>query len=471
MTETLSVIRRIEQRIRSLNWTEPKIRFALNIFWGTVIAIVLNCIAYFTLTGHVFMNAMYDYLVVGDFTRAAETNEFPVSDRVRIVTFDQETYNEHPGAAHTKRLWTPRKLLGESVLKSLKLGAKVVLVDFAVNTPAPVFCKPRGKTENDEFLSLLEKAATHAEKSGAVIILARGKERIRKSDEEKEYTRKFNDLIQKHKKVIKLGSPGSLEDVRDYQVRHFRFYDRTKQNEIYFSVQILAVTYLILDRDRGNKLIKETGEKILGRESEITMDMGEMKIRLSDQSDLSREYLSARYVFRLAHEKLLKEHGLENNPYSTYPYLKSAPHELGEQGTPYQEKAVLIGSENPEIGDLHLTPIGRTHGIFLIANGINLFLEGLQIHEPGIHVKVLVELICVLISAALFVRFHATIALLFLIGMFYIVTIFVSPTLFSKFGLLTDVCFPLIGVGVSRLIADTDEFFVKHILKRKEIQK
>lgn len=459
------------QKIRSLNWSERKIRFALNIFWGTVIAVALNGIAYFTLTGHIFMNAMYDDLVVGDFRRAAETNEFPVSDRIRLVTFGRETYDEHPGAAHTQRLWTPRKLLGETILKSLKLGARVVVADFAVNTPAPVFCNPSGETENDELLSDLKEAVEYAEESDAVIILARGKDRSHKDDREKEYARKFNDLIEKHKKVIKLGSPGSLEDVRDYQVRHLRFYERTRQNEIYFSVQILAVTYLLLDRDQGNDIIKDTKKKILKGESEITMDMGEMKIRLSDQSDLSREYLSARYVFRLAHAELMEEHGLGTNPYSTYPDLKSAPHELGEQGTPYSGKAVLIGSEYKDIGDLHLTPIGRTHGIFLIANGINLFLKGLQIHEPGIHIKVLVELICVIISALLFVRFHATIAFLILIGIFYIVSQFVSPALFSKFGLLTDVCFPVVGVGVSRLIADTDKFFVRHILKRKGTSK
>ncbi|MDM8552363.1 CHASE2 domain-containing protein [Desulfobacterales bacterium HSG2] len=457
------ILQKIKKILQKINWTDRKIRFGLNIFWGILVSVLINFVAPHTDMGHTVLNELYDYLVIRDFRQAAEKGDFPISDRIRIVAFDRDTYK----ASHTLGLWTPRNLTGESILKSLELGARVVVADIALNTPAPVFGKHRRKDENEEFLDLLKDAADYAQKSGAVIILARGERSPEMNDYEKKYRDKFDKLIENHKDVIKIGSPGAFEDVSDYQVRHFRFYERAEQNEIFFSIQILTVTYLLTNRDEGTRLIEDKKKEILKGHKDITMDIpGGKTIHILEQTDLSREYLSARYIFRLAPREVLSDHEIEDDPFVKYPNLKLSPYALlDEEGMPYKDKAVLIGSENPEIGDIHLTPPGRMNGVFLIANGINLFLEGLQVHELSARIKFLVEVICIFVSAVLFVYCHATVAFFILAGIFWFINTPFSLILFSKYGLFVDVWFPIIGIGISRIITDTDSFFVKRILK------
>ncbi|QTA89375.1 CHASE2 domain-containing protein [Desulfonema magnum] len=453
------------KKILQINWTDRKRRFILNIFWGIVVSVLINFVAPHTDMGHTVLNELYDYLVIKDFRQAAEKGDFPISDRIRMVTFDRDTYR----ASHTRGLWTPRDLAGESILKSLELGARGVVADIALNIPAPVFRKSDKKDENEEFLELLKDAAEYAryESNGAVIILARGDRDTRMNDEEKKYCDDFDKLIDTYKDVIKTGSPGAFEHVSDYQTRLFRFYERTKQNEIFFSIQILAVTYLLTSRDEGNQLIKDKKKEILKGNENITMNIpGRKTIQILDQTDLSREYLSARYIFRVAPRAVLSDHGIEDDPFIKYPQLKLSPEALlDEEGKPYRDKVVLIGSENPEIGDIHLTPPGRMNGIFLVANGINLFLEGLQIHELSVGIKILVEVVCILVSAVFFVWCHPTVAFFILAGIFWLINSSYSLVLFSRYGLFVDVWFPIIGIGVSRIIADTDNLVLKWVFK------
>jgi len=444
------------------DWKE---KFLLNVFWGIVLAILFNIIVKYTDIGNTVLNSVYDYLVVNDFEKSLKSvensKEPPIDEHIQLVLFDKEIYE----SSDSKGFWTPRDLVGESVLKAVNLGAKVVVADFEWNRPAPVFSKE--KDENQRFLKLMEDAAKTARNKKADIIMPHTEIDQDKGD----YKQKFDKLMKDYQDVIKQGIPAAFEDARDYQVRHFRFYERTEQNYIFFSLQILAATYLWHDLEEGNKIITETENNINNihpglKKIEIKMKTKTGKpIHISPQNDPNKEYLDARYLFRIAQRDIITGYEDPCIKYADMNLCLSPYELLDKTGDIYKEKIVIIGSTYPEIGDIHLTPVGKMHGVFLIANGINLFLEGIQIHELGKSVRIIIEIIGILIAAALFTLFHSSIATFLMTGVYVTIAVIISPRLFSQYGILTDFWFPIIAVFISRFISDTDEFVLGYLNK------
>jgi len=437
------------------DWKE---KYLLNVFWGFVLSILFNIIVNCTDIGHTVLNSVYDYLVVNDFEKSLKSvensKEPPINEHIRLVLFDKEIYE----SSDSKGFWTPRDLVGESVLKAVKLGAKVVVADFEWNRPAPVFSE--GKDENQRFLKLMEDAAKTARNKKAVIIIPHTEITQDKGD----YKQKFEKLMKDYQDVIKQGIPAAFEDTKDYQVRHFRFYERTEQNYIFFSLQILAATYLWHDLEEGKKIITETEKKILMGFKEIEIKT-EKPICICHQNDPNKEYIDARYLFRIAQRNIITGYEDPCIKYADMNLCLSPYELLDKTGDIYKEKIVIIGSTYPEIGDIHPTPVGKMHGVFLIANGINLFLEGLQIHEPGKSIRIIIEIIGILIAAALFTLFHSSIATFLMTGVYVTIAVIISPRLFSQYGILTDFWFPIIAVFISRFISDTDEFVLGYLNK------
>jgi len=230
---------------------------------------------------------------------------------------------------------------------------------------------------------------------------------------------------------------------------------------------LLAAVYLWHGRSEGHEIITKAKERILSGAKEFDMET-QNTIRIYAQDDPNSEYLSARYVFRIAPRDIIKKYPGAEDPCTKYLGLCLDPDDvLDETEAIYKDKAVIIGSVNPEMGDVHLTPIGKLPGVFLVANGVNLFLERLQIHDPGIVIRVLIEIVGIIVAAIFFLCLHPSCAALLLAGL-YLVATPLSEHLFSNYGVLTDFWFPIIGVGVSRLIADTDEFVLNFISKVEE---
>lgn len=155
------------------NWSRhQKIHFLMNIFWGGMIALLLH-FCHHTAPGRSVLNSVYDFLVMEDYVEAtiksSKGNHSPISDKIRLVAFDKETYDLSPNGGY----WTSRELLALSIKHALKLGAKVVVVDFAINRPVPILCEDGVCIdENSRLLKIMYDASALARKQKSMVIFA-----------------------------------------------------------------------------------------------------------------------------------------------------------------------------------------------------------------------------------------------------------------------------------------------------------
>jgi len=441
--------------------------FVLNLLFGVMIALALYGIHH-TGIGQTLLNMLYDHLVREDFKEAMikcqKQGKSPISDRIRIVVFDQETYEKSASQGY----WTPRELLGKSLLRSMELGARVAVIDFAVSRPAPLFCPDeKGDDENQKFLDLLRKAAEIAKENDAVILLAR--EGMPRNETKSDYEQAFEKIADEYKEVIRWGSTAAFADPSSYyQVRHFQFYEySTERKEVFLSFQIQASVYLWHGRAEGDRIIRETRERILKGETELGMDT--MKpVYLYSQED-RKECLPARYIFRIAPSEIIKnffeDKGGIDDPLLRYRDSLQLRQDMLLEIDPnkekiFKDKAVLIGSTYPAMGDEHLTPLGKMSGIFLIANGLNLFLDGLQLHK-NFWLDMISEIVMIILSALFFAKFSDKKAFYILLVLILLVYPSLSLQLFSKYGIILDFMLAMLGIGGHRLIGEIIGFIKK----------
>ncbi|OQY58990.1 MAG: hypothetical protein B6245_08945 [Desulfobacteraceae bacterium 4572_88] len=307
-------------RIRHWNqWPDKRRNFCRNLFCGLLTMLILHLISY-TGIGQDMLNDSYDFLVKTDFRlsivpgKDAET----VSDAIRIVAFDKESCENSPGQG----FWTPRELLGRSVIKAIQLGAKVVVVDFALDKPVPssyYYTDEGFVEENQRYLSLLRQAVNLAEQKGSVILLPWTK----RKPEPKGYTAQYYKLMDTNSHVIRQGSPGIFFNTSDFKIRHLRFYEKDR-DRVLISLPILAALYQWHGIEKGHKILTDTENSLRnGSEDIITIpsDGSVPGIRLYPQNK-SGECLPARLKFRIAPTALVKAYAPEEyNPLCTLIYL------------------------------------------------------------------------------------------------------------------------------------------------------
>ncbi len=454
--------------------SRQRFNFALNVFWGIVVVIVLH-FAQYTSIGQTAINDAYDFLVMKDFqqaiARSTEKNISPISDKIRLVVLDRETYDASP----SRGFWTPRELLGRCIVKAIQLGAKVVVVDFAIDRPMPIYCEQGNCVdENEIFLNLLSTAIKVARKQGSVIILPWTGEKPSTDS----YTRHLSRMLVENNDVLKLGSPEVFRDPSDYQVRHFGFYEPVGEDgNLLFSIHILSSIYLWYGESDGDRIIRDAEKKVRngGHQLVIPAPRGSRGSDLKIYAHTKERHggAAARYIFRLAPRELTKEICIEcEDPLLKYHDLMITPAVLldkdAKKARSYEGKAVLIGSTNPDMGDLHPTPLGEMSGVFLIANGINLILEKLQIHEPSLLLRILIESVIIYFVAVFFMQLSSFFAAAVLIMFLLIATTPISVLLFSKYGLFIDFWLPILGIGIHQNIADAEESVKEWWKKRKE---
>jgi len=406
--------------------------------------------AYHTGIGQTLLNIVYDHLVREDFkdaiVKSRKQGKSPISDRIQIVAFDEKTYKTSASQGY----WTPRELLGKSILRSVELGARVVVIDFTISRPAPLFCPDEKENENQKFLELLGKAAEIARQNDAVILLA--KDEKLKNENQSDYEQAFKKITDDYKDVIRWGSTAAFADPSSYyQVRHFQFYEYSEdKKDIFLSFQILAAVYLWHGRSEGDRIINETKDRILKGETELKMDT-KKPIYLYPQKD--KECLPARYVFRIAPSeitaKLFEDEGGIDDPLTRYRRsLQLSPDllpEIDPNKCEFKDKAVLIGSTYSAMGDEHLTPLGKMSGVFLIAKGLNLFLDELQLHEV-VYLNRISGILTIILSSLVFIWLPPNIAFGFLAVLLFVVNLMLSLQLLSTYGIFLDFLLPVVGI-------------------------
>jgi len=449
-------------------WPSEKRRhFLLNLLWGVAIAVALHLISY-TGLGQQILDETYDFLVKTDFRRAViqGKDDTPVSDSIRLVLFDKDTYEKSPGQG----FWTPREVLGKSVIRAVELGARVVLVDFRLDKAVPLYYADGAFVEENQlYLSLLRQAADLAEKNGAIIILPRPE---KQPGAAKGYTRQYYELLDEKKAVIRQGNPGVFYSRTDRKVRHFHFYEMVKdqgRNRPILSMAILAAIYQWHGIEKANGIIAEL-ERQADRFGElpdgisIPSDGTVSDIRLYHQ-ETDRECLPARFKFRIAPRELIQEdYGGGFDPQIDIPPSVLLSEYFDTQSI--QGKTVLIGSAYKPMGDIHVTPVGDMPGIFLIANGMNLFLEGNQIYEHH-GIRLLTVGILIVLLALVFVHLSPASAGLVLTTIILLLMTPVSIWLFSEYGMFLDLWIPVLGIGIRGNIANAEKF-IKNVSQTKK---
>lgn len=444
-------------------------QFYLNLGWGILIALVLHA-SHSTGIGQAMLDEAYDYLVLKDFRRSlsksVKYDQPPISPAINIVAFSRDVYYSGKYNQSTSMgYWTPRILLGESIYKAAGLDASVIVIDFDITNPIPVYWNgSEAVDENSTFLDLFSKAVTEARKSGSVIILPWDT-----ANKNNPYTGKIKQLVMENRDVIKSGNAGALRSTRDNRVRHFRHVVKGTNGEYYLSVQTLAVIYYWYGPHEGDKVV----EDILGRlqaSKVVVLHHENSTIDLViETTDVFRETLSARYLFRLAPDEITadKVPGAENTLVK-YPNLNIRPDVLIDEShgaVNFSRGIVLLGSTNAELGDIHYTPLGGMPGIYLMANGINLILEGLQISEPPLAFIVIFEAVLILVTATLFIQLTPFLSLAILSVLLYSITTPVSSWIFSHYGIIFDIWLPVVAIGLHSTVSDM-EVGIKDLYRR-----
>jgi CHASE2 domain-containing sensor protein len=203
----------------------------------------------------------------------------------------------------------------------------------------------------------------------------------------------------------------------------------------------------------------------------VAAPTGPGKLAIVPQPD-GRDVLAARFRFRLLPPMLITqktktgEIGQGRIPGLHVPAAKFLA-EGGADPAEIQDKIVLIGSTYEALGDIHNTPVGNLPGVYLIANSLNLFLEGNQLSETWWHTFLLVA-VTILLTSLFFSHLSARWGLVLLAGPSFFSEIIVVPVsvwLFSAHGVFLDFWLPFFGIGL------VDTFFDIRELRQQAKQK
>lgn len=447
-----------------------KRHFNLNIFWGVLIAVLLHISSY-TGYGQGLLNKVYDALVELEFEREIHNPRYPnISDKIVFVELREKDYES------TQGLWTPRIKLANTIKAAVEKGAKVVVVDFAMEKIIPLYLK-NGEVvdENEQFMKTMRETVKMAKrnKPGTVLIFPQRYEWVDKAWALKPFFEGFKNLKDKSGETIVIGDPYLEADANDATVRKWEYYKVIKENsgyDIHFSLQILAATYLC--QENAYKTLSGLKSEILipnkkNRNPWPIINCRETKIEIKQNN------LANRYRFFIPRKedyesKKLRDpvdqrlfNRLDSN-YNSLSNDKIAVHNL-------ENKIVIIGSTYKEAADLHRTPVGDLPGMYLIGNGINVLLMGKQLKTIPISQEILIEAIIILAASLGFLYMHPSVSFAALSVLFFLIF---TPLSFCalKYNYMLNFWLPVIGIGLRGNIAELGELWKEFRRKMNKIR-
>jgi CHASE2 domain-containing sensor protein len=434
------------------NWQEEhKQIFFRHIFWGIIITVFMQ-FSYVTGFGQDLLNKTYDSMLMRFFIKHVQKPTIPKN--IRMIIFDKDSY-EH---SSSMGFWTPRVLLCKSIIQAIRMGAKVVVVDFALDRPVPF------QDENKNYIKCLAKAAQLAEEQQAVIVMPHSKKNYQTT-----YFNEYMDLLNKYSEVIKTGVANVYKHQTDRMIRHFIFYE--KNDNITFSIPVLATVFYWYGRQKGEQVLKQKADEISNNSKsyvKIEDPSHQHKIYLYHQSSIT-ECMAARFVFRSSPKGLIQK--LPQGGYFPESMIISANDinkSFEENGNYHpidpswaKNKIVLIGSYYQEIGDIHSTPIGNMPGIYLILNSIQMLISGSQIYELNLFIKILLILPWILVASIVFTYISGFWATFIFIGLIYLLFSPFSTYLFIHFGIFMDFWLPVTIMGFREYVGILEPLLIK----------
>ncbi len=131
-------------------------------------------------------------------------------------------------------------------------------------------------------------------------------------------------------------------------------------------------------------------------------------------------------------------------------------------GGRFKDKIVIIGNSNPNVGDVHSTPVGNMPGMFIHGNSVNTLLQGLQPGRAPWWVSILMNIFIIIPAAYLFHYLDSFLAdLLGMVGSIIILGAIAYFYFFRIFGIFPNFAFGIAGIGYIETMYSLREFFSK----------
>ena len=396
----MSIIRKMNSKLHfNANFFND---FFKNIILGLLLTVIFTWFPFGI--GDGISNNMYDRLIKGEvqLLLAEESSEIrkTISEQLMIVQFDDESYTNSSSEGY----WTPRKELIQSISHAIRNNAKVIVVDFELDTPIPQICASslneqrdlsdsvaigQGESvattcsqttqyygainENWRFLQELEETAVLARQQGTIIIFPKTNNQ-HESLSNSEYRVCYNSLFENYSDILKRGSVSFLKNSADGIVRRFQFYEEKEDGEIIFSVPLLAVMYQLYDTQKAEKYLADVSQQLRhvhNANLSYTLPRTTRTLTLKFPGKKIHSILRFRIIpgeiiddFERGQDLLAKDNTLAP---SLSEFLVFNQREISG-------KIVMIGANNKD--DMHVTPIGTMSGLFLLANTLNNLLKG-----------------------------------------------------------------------------------------------
>lgn len=129
-------------------------------------------------------------------------------------------------------------------------------------------------------------------------------------------------------------------------------------------------------------------------------------------------------------------------------------------GDRFKDKIVIIGNSDPNMGDIHPTPVGNMPGMFIHGNAVHTLLQGLQPGRAPWWVSIIMNIFIIITAAYLFHYLDSFLA--DLLEMFFTILILgaIAYYFFRNFGIFPNFMFGIVGIGYIETINSLREFLI-----------
>ncbi len=412
---------------------DKKTQFCVNMCAGIVVLILMHFAAS-TKWAEGIINNAFDEFIQKDAQKAAAKDE--IADTGDIFLVDLHYFKpETPGEEIS--YISPRVTIEKIIKKAIQGKAKIVVLDILLEKD----------DEKDEKLQTLMEEFPMDKNFHTKIIFA---QRVGKDGNLKKNL--FDSLIEKNPNFYR-AIPTLYVTKKDRVIRHWKAYDLYGKGEITWSIPVLAV---MLNEGRTADL-NAYKKQLLQKGSSadnlvVNFDKNKTFVVPASNRDLYRQ----RIRFLLIPENCIDVPHWGNLDFPTMDTL--------DDPRLFEKKIVLIGSSDPEKGDIHPTPVGDMSGMYIHGNAIHIILQGLQ-PAPARWIAVILDIVVIILVPYYFLYWESWLSKL--IGTVLLtaaLALFSYYILFRLFDMFFSFAFGTAAIGYF----DTFSGIRETILKMKE---
>ncbi len=427
--------------------TAKKKLFYFNIAIGIIFAVLLTLVIDNTQWGEDNLNNIFDSFFIKREAQIMGKRDAP--EDIVFIEIDEETYREWG-----EPIMVPRDAIARAIKTAYRGGAKVIYPD--------ILLEHENTTSGDRELRDLLQNISREERDVNIIFPVRiGYRRDRKPNI-------FDDLINQEENFYR-AVPGVVSsDIYENTIRYWRGYEDYYQNgrddkEIVWGVPLLAS---VLAEGNVKELNSFIDEILAGKDTIKKLNLASgKKIKLST---LKEDFFFQRIRFTIFHEDVLPGKPEGNLNIKNVININQLKYFENDKEV-FKDKIVIIGNSSPDTGDIHVTPVGKMVGMYIVGNAINTLISGKQTARASWFLNLLFFLIIILITAYFFTYFHAYLAnVLGTLVLSYIFIREIGFYFYFNHGIFLISIVLVVIIGFYEIIDDIKEVAVDFNEKRKE---